>query len=32
MGSSNPKGTTCCGMDERCDTPPCSSDGICKRD
>jgi len=25
------KGKTCCGRDERCDTPPCSDDGICKR-
>ena len=24
-------GKTCCGRDERCDTPPCSDDGICKR-
>jgi len=24
-------GKTCCGRTERCDTPPCSSDGICKR-
>jgi len=24
-------GKTCCGRAERCDTPPCSSDGICKR-
>jgi len=31
-GSTRPKGTTCCGRDERCDTPPCSGDGICKRD
>ncbi|MDH5186021.1 MAG: hypothetical protein OEZ20_02825 [candidate division WOR-3 bacterium] len=23
-------GKTCCGRDERCDTPPCS-DGTCKR-
>jgi len=25
------KGKTCCGRDERCDTPPCSSDGFCRR-
>jgi len=31
MGSSYPKGTTCCGRTERCETPPCSSDGVCKR-
>ena len=24
-------GKTCCGRTERCDTPPCSNDGICKR-
>lgn len=24
-------GKTCCGRAERCDTPPCSSDGVCKR-
>ena len=29
---SNAKGTTCCGREERCDTPPCSTDGTCKRD
>ncbi len=22
---------TCCGRTERCDKPPCSDDGICKR-
>ena len=32
MGSDTPKGTTCCGRAERCDTPPCSSDGECTRD
>jgi putative FmdB family regulatory protein len=26
------KGKTCCGRDERCDTPPCSSGGACRRD
>lgn len=31
MGNSHPKGTTCCGRTERCDTPPCSSNGVCKR-
>jgi putative FmdB family regulatory protein len=25
-------GTTCCGRSERCDTPPCSSGGVCTRD
>ena len=29
IGSQN--GKTCCGRTERCDTPPCSSDGVCKR-
>ncbi len=24
-------GKTCCGRDERCDTPPCSDDGVCGR-
>jgi len=25
------KGKTCCGKDERCDSPPCSNNGVCKR-
>jgi len=25
------KGKTCCGREERCSTPPCAEDGICKR-
>ncbi|MCK4835242.1 MAG: zinc ribbon domain-containing protein [Candidatus Aminicenantes bacterium] len=25
-------GTTCCGRDERCDAPPCSSGDGCRRD
>ena len=29
---SAPKGLTCCGSTERCDTPPCSSGGSCRRD
>jgi putative FmdB family regulatory protein len=24
-----PPGKTCCGRDERCDTPPCDTDGGC---
>jgi putative FmdB family regulatory protein len=24
-------GHTCCGQEERCDTPPCSSEGACTR-
>jgi putative FmdB family regulatory protein len=31
-GSSRPLGTTCCGRDERCKTPPCSDTGSCARD
>ena len=31
VGASSPKGTTCCGRTERCDTPPCSDNGTCKR-
>jgi putative FmdB family regulatory protein len=23
--------TTCCGRDERCDSPPCSTDDVCRR-
>jgi len=25
-------GRTCCGRTERCEMPPCSSDGTCRRD
>ena len=25
-------GTTCCARAERCETPPCSAEGICRRD
>ncbi|MGC8979704.1 FmdB family zinc ribbon protein [Caldisericum sp.] len=25
------EGKTCCGRDERCEKPPCSDDGSCKR-
>ena len=25
-------GTTCCGRTERCDTPPCSTGDVCRRD
>ena len=25
------EGKTCCGRTDRCDTPPCSDDGVCKR-
>ena len=26
---SRPHGKTCCGRDDRCDTPPCSTDSPC---
>jgi putative FmdB family regulatory protein len=26
------KGSTCCGREERCSKPPCSSGGSCQRD
>jgi putative FmdB family regulatory protein len=26
------QGHTCCGREERCDTPPCSRQGSCQRD
>jgi putative FmdB family regulatory protein len=32
MGASRSPGKTCCGKDERCDAPPCSSGGTCRRD
>jgi putative FmdB family regulatory protein len=31
-GLSANKGKTCCGRDERCDTPPCSIDGTCREE
>ncbi|MEJ2210804.1 MAG: zinc ribbon domain-containing protein [Anaerolineae bacterium] len=33
--SSQPRrlpGHTCCGQEERCDTPPCSGGGTCRHD
>jgi putative FmdB family regulatory protein len=30
--TSRPAGSTCCGRAERCNTPPCSDDGACRRD
>jgi len=27
-----PAGETCCGRDERCERPPCSGGGSCRRD
>jgi len=32
MSSSAPAGRTCCGRAERCETPPCSTEGVCRRD
>ena len=32
MGSTRPRGRTCCGREERCDKPPCSTDGSCYKD
>jgi len=29
--SNRPSGTTCCGREERCDTPPCSTGDGCRR-
>jgi len=29
VGAMRPPGKTCCGRDERCDTPPCDSGGPC---
>ena len=25
-------GRTCCGREERCSTPPCATDGVCRKD
>jgi putative FmdB family regulatory protein len=30
--SPRPKGSTCCGREERCNKPPCSSGGACNKD
>ena len=30
-GKAMPSGGTCCGKTERCEKPPCSDDGVCKR-
>jgi len=32
ISSSRSPGKTCCGREERCDTPPCSAGGSCRRD
>ena len=31
-GGGRPAGLTCCGREERCEAPPCSTDGLCRRD
>ena len=31
-GRTRPRGLTCCGREERCEKPPCSTDGVCTRD
>lgn len=32
MADSSTKGATCCGREERCETPPCSTGESCRRD
>jgi putative FmdB family regulatory protein len=29
--TARPAGRTCCGREERCDTPPCSEGDVCRR-
>jgi putative FmdB family regulatory protein len=29
--AARPAGRTCCGREDRCDTPPCSEGGTCRR-
>ncbi|MDY6954948.1 MAG: zinc ribbon domain-containing protein [Thermodesulfobacteriota bacterium] len=31
MGTGQMPGRTCCGREERCDAPPCSNGGACRR-
>ena len=31
-GGSSSQGATCCGRDTRCETPPCASDNVCRRE
>ena len=31
-GAESRPGTTCCGREERCERPPCSTGGSCRRD
>jgi putative FmdB family regulatory protein len=30
--TARPAGRTCCGREERCDTPACSTGGVCRHD
>jgi len=30
-GEKRPAGQTCCGREERCEAPPCSTDDVCRR-
>lgn len=30
-GERHPAGLTCCGQEERCESPPCSTDEVCRR-
>jgi len=32
MSEKRSPGHTCCGREERCSTPPCSTGGTCRRD
>jgi len=32
MGGMSNKGLTCCGREERCSTPPCTTGSVCRRD
>ena len=32
VGSTSNKGLTCCGKEERCSIPPCSTGETCRRD
>lgn len=31
VSSTRPSGLTCCGRSERCETPPCTTGGSCRR-
>jgi putative FmdB family regulatory protein len=31
LGSGLGEGSTCCGRDTRCESPPCSADDVCRR-